>query len=183
VSFWTDPKSAFQNPSPSIGELGEQLVAQWLQTQNWIILHHRWRCRWGEIDLIAQQAERARGEDGEREKTGITTPSSVLAFIEVKTRASKNWDADGRLAITPQKQAKLWQAAQLFLAHYPELANCPCRFDVALVSYQPSHPVSPASMAAIPNATQLPIQLGQPIFVTGYRLLLHDYIPSAFDGL
>jgi putative endonuclease len=187
VSFWTDPKSAFQNPSPSIGELGEQLVAQWLQTQNWVILHHRWRCRWGEIDLIAQQVESGKAEDGESERTGITTPSSLVAFIEVKTRASGNWDADGRLAITPQKQAKLWQAAQLFLANYPELATLPCRFDVALVNYQRisvrSHPVSPAPLSVISNATQPPIQLGQPIVTNGYRLLLQDYIPSAFDGL
>ena len=43
---------------PDIGELGEQLVAGWLQTQDWVILHHRWRCRWGEIDLIAQRDTR-----------------------------------------------------------------------------------------------------------------------------
>ena len=195
MSFWTDPKSAFQNPSPSIGELGEQLVAQWLQTQNWVILHHRWRCRWGEIDLIAQQVEQESERTGMPQTPSTTnyyetpscTPSSVLAFIEVKTRASGNWDADGRLAITPQKQAKLWQAAQLFLANYPELATLPCRFDVALVNYQRisvrSHPVSPAPLSVISNATQPPIQLGQPIVTNGYRLLLQDYIPSAFDGL
>jgi putative endonuclease len=209
VSFWTDPSSASVNPTPNIGQLGEQLVAQWLQAQNWVILHHRWRCRWGEIDLIAQHAEKGTGEEP---KTVSTTNHSgqqsctltslhpqppSLAFVEVKTRSSGNWDADGRLSITPQKQAKLWQAAQLFLAKYPELANFPCRFDVALVSYQRvslrSQGVSPASIsehythlssspAAIPKATQLAIQLGQPIVTAEYRLFLQEYIPSAFDG-
>jgi len=37
-----------------IGVLGEELVAQWLQSTGWVILH-RWRCRWGEIDIIASQ--------------------------------------------------------------------------------------------------------------------------------
>lgn len=210
MSFWTDPRSASVNHTPNIGELGEQLVAQWLQAQNCVILHHRWHCRWGEIDLIAQYAER--GIAGEPKTTSTTNHfgqqsytltslhphSPSLAFVEVKTRSSRNWDADGRLSITPQKQAKLWRAAQLFLAKYPELANLPCRFDVALVSYQRvsphSHGVNPASIpehhihvssspAAIPDAIELPIQLGQPIFTAGYRLILQDYIPSAFDGL
>jgi putative endonuclease len=133
-----------------------------------------------------------------------------LAFVEVKTRSSGNWDADGRLAITPQKQAKLWQAAQLFLAEYPDLANFSCRFDVALVSCQRvskgSRRVSKAASLPLANRDAnkskqhcadsscspvesdntievSPIQLGQPILRAGYRLILQDYIQSAFDGV
>ncbi|HAX80139.1 MAG TPA: hypothetical protein DCY88_30965, partial [Cyanobacteria bacterium UBA11372] len=36
-----------------IGILGEDFVASWLQAQGWTILHRRWRCRWGELDIIA----------------------------------------------------------------------------------------------------------------------------------
>ncbi|RMF25974.1 MAG: YraN family protein, partial [Cyanobacteria bacterium J083] len=36
-----------------IGKAGEKLVAKWLKTQNWQILHQQWRCRFGEIDIIA----------------------------------------------------------------------------------------------------------------------------------
>ncbi|HEY9669145.1 MAG TPA: YraN family protein [Coleofasciculaceae cyanobacterium] len=149
MSYWTDPTAAPQNPTPTVGELGEQLVAEWLQAQNWVILHHRWRCRWGEIDLIACSGARERGKlDAGNVKQNTTmagisqftspcppvSHSPLLAFIEIKTRSPRNWDADGRLAITLQKQAKLLQAAELFLAKYPEMASYPCRFDVALVS-------------------------------------------------
>lgn len=198
MNFWTEAKVGSQSPTPPIGELGEQLVAFWLQTQNWVILHHRWRCRWGEIDLIAQQQEP--GFSGTEENS---YPNLVLAFIEVKTRSPRNWDCDGRLAITPQKQGKLWKSAQYFLAEHPELANLPCRFDVALVSYervsQCSRLVSQATLLAngeaigfeehrtssssSSTAIDIAIHPGQPIFTQGYRLILQEYIPSAFDGL
>ena len=218
MSLESDPISTPLNSTPNVGELGEQLVAQWLHSQNWLILHHRWRCRWGEIDLIAQPAEWGTGRELEqkhslpsletqqqpnsvRTTSGSTNPASSLAFVEVKTRSSGNWDADGRLAITPQKQAKLWRTAQLFLAEHPDLAHLPCRFDVALVSYQrisqrsrrvsqasvsPHSTDSPSLPVAIDqgNSRQVPsIQLGQPLFRAGYRLILQDYIPSAFDRL
>ena len=193
-------------------------MAQWLQTQNWLILHHRWRCPWGEIDLIVQPPEWKTGGDCEQKQSlpnlkthqqpnSVQTTSSrthlasSLAFVEVKTRSSGNWDADGRLAITRQKQAKLWRTAQLFLAEHPHLAHLPCRFDVALVSYQRisqnSRRASQTSLSphstdssSLPvaidkgNGRQVPsIQLGQPLLRAGYRLILQDYIPSAFDGL
>lgn len=172
---------------PNLGLLGEQLVAQWLQSQDWVILHHRWRCRWGEIDLIAQLGEMERRGDG-----GISPdPSyrSTLAFVEVKTRSKGNWDADGLLAITPAKQAKLWQTAALFLAERPDLASLPCRFDVALVNsmrlpqrWRDDDTNTSDSSLANSNVIQLPaVQLGQPVFVAGYQLILQDYLVSAFD--
>ncbi len=154
------------NPPPShypdIGTLGEDLVAQWLQSTGWIILHRRFSCRWGEIDIIAQL------EDGNKD-------NSTVAFIEVKTRSSGNWDGGGRSAITSKKQAKLWRTAQMFLAEYPEKADYPCRFDVAIVLCQRMSKkligviVSQEALASSSDGVHL--------------LTLQEYIPAAFDSI
>ncbi|MBW4618738.1 MAG: YraN family protein [Cyanosarcina radialis HA8281-LM2] len=167
-------------PDPNLGELGEELVARWLQQQGWKILHRRWHCPWGEIDLVAIEGE----GDGEMGRWGDgvrVTPSSsspLLAFVEVKTRSRGNWDADGLLAVDRAKQAKLCQAAQLFLARYPDLADVACRFDVALVKkISITKNVSRQVEKNFPSQ----IEIGQIVSFNNCQLILQDYIPSAFD--
>ncbi|MBD1935114.1 MULTISPECIES: YraN family protein [Cyanophyceae] len=190
---------------PNIGVLGEDLVAQWLHSQGFLILHRRWRCRWGEIDIIARQCSTGdwgqgtgyKGQGtgdwglGTRDKedkeafpksTQSPIPNSqspipnsldpVLAFVEVKTRSRGNWDADGMLAITAKKQAKLWRTAELFLADNPDLANLSCRFDVALVRCVRSL-LSQTPSVASPKPGD--------ITLSGYHLSVQNYIQSAFD--
>ncbi|CCQ48892.1 YraN family protein [Crocosphaera watsonii] len=140
----------------SIGKIGEQFVAQWLTSQGWQILHERWRSPWGEIDLIAQQLD-----------------INIVIFVEVKTRKTRNWDQDGILTVTPQKQAKIRQTADYFLGEYSQFSNFFCRFDVALVHHQPAnHNFSKNSYSVI--------KIGQPIRWGNYQLTLLDYIEAAF---
>jgi putative endonuclease len=146
---------ANQSPSnyPDIGTLGEDLVTNWLEQYGWKIRHRRWHCRWGEIDIIAESG-------------------ATLAFIEVKTRSQGNWDAGGRDAITSRKQQKLWRTAQMYLAQYPEVADCDCRFDVAIV-FQES--ISQDKMISKnSNILSAFSDLEQ-------RLRLQEYIVGAFD--
>ena len=149
-----------QNSKLNLGELGEELVACWLQGQGWEILYRRWRCRWGELDLIAHQSK-----------------EPCLIFVEVKTRRQRNWDADGLLAITPHKQAKIRQTAELFLADRPDLAILPCRFDVALVR---SEGISSHSRQNYIDLDSFPLdrqfQLGQAVLMQGHQLILQDYL-------
>jgi putative endonuclease len=177
-----------QNQTPNVGELGEKLVAEWLKNKGWTILHHRWRCRWGEIDLIAlKMGEGESGEvSGERGAgSGGNSPllrqlDPIIAFIEIKTRSRKNWDEDGLLAITPRKQAKIRQTAELFLANYPDSATVNCRFDVAIVKCERLSPSLRRAVAS--NVIQgTPVELGNPVQVAGYQLILQDYIDSAFE--
>lgn len=74
------------------------------------VLERNWRCRLGEIDLIAEE----RG---------------VLVFAEVRMRRS--WAFGGAAeSVTAAKRARLVAAARLYLSGRPE---APCRFDVFLV--------------------------------------------------
>ncbi|MBD2437938.1 YraN family protein [Nostoc sp. FACHB-110] len=155
-----------------IGQQGEDLVTQWLESTGWLILHRRFNCRWGEIDIIAEYQG---GETQEPSKNILlNTQNLTLAFVEVKTRSPNNWDDGGRSAITAQKQTKLWRTAQVYLAKYPEKADYNCRFDVAVVSYQQKSQLKTGVISA-PDAL---FSLSLP----GYELYLQEYIPAAFDA-
>jgi putative endonuclease len=136
--------------SKQLGELGEALVADWLQQQGWRIVARRWHCRWGELDLVALH------------------PEPWLAFVEVKTRRQGSLDDMGRLAVTAQKQKKLWRSAELFLAQHPQHYDLPCRFDVALVARGQRFRHPPLITRAIADRT--------------YTLALIDYMAHAFGG-
>jgi putative endonuclease len=146
-----------------IGQLGEQFVAQWFISQGGIILHQRWRCRWGEIDLIGQ----------------LTNPD-MITFIEVKTRSRNNWDEGGLLAITPQKQMKICRTVAVFFSKFPQLADSPCRFDVAIVNYQISRQANKDEFTALSEEI---ITIGKPVLWQGYQWILQEYIEAAFEGV
>ncbi|MBD2327845.1 YraN family protein [Alkalinema sp. FACHB-956] len=138
------------HPTPDPGLLGEQLVAQWVATKGGTVLYQRWHCRFGELDVVALNA------------------AGDLIFIEVKTRQPYNWDSDGSLAVTRQKQTKLWKTAQIFLLKHPQHRDRPCRFDLALVHCSPrshSQPDHPGFSRTIAN----------------YHLTLVNYLINALE--
>lgn len=163
-----------------IGNLGETLVADWLTHQGWVVLYRHWFCRWGELDLVVCSHPMEQ-----------LSPRSVLAFVEVKTRARSNWDQNGLLALTHQKQAKLWKTARLFLADHPHLAELPCRFDLALVSYRripkqqkPGFPGFPPTAISNPSTASIGLNSAgidpSLLRANGYELNLQTYLQAAF---
>jgi putative endonuclease len=80
-----------------LGALGEQLAVAHLITLGLRIITRNWRCRYGEIDVIAEDA------------------GHTVVFVEVKTRSG---DGFGGLAdaVTPQKVRRLRRLAGLWLA-------------------------------------------------------------------
>ena len=140
-----------------VGKLAEEIVSQWLTVQGWQILHQRWHCRYGEIDIIA----RSLTED-------------IIIFVEVKTRGDRNWDQNGLLAINERKQAKLILAGEIFLSEYPQYSDFNCRFDVTLLKHRP------LKSSDGNQQLELTTQLQQTIYYQGYQFTIVSYIENAF---
>lgn len=85
-------------------------AAAYLKRKGYQILEQNFRCRQGEIDLIAR--------DG-----------SYLVFIEVKYRSSLK-DGGSLEAVDRRKQRRIIRVAEYYLCMHPEQAALPCRFDV-----------------------------------------------------
>lgn len=94
-----------------IGKWGEALVANDLRRKGWRILASGYRCRLGEIDIIASNGK-------------------FLIFTEVKLRKSAAYGTAGE-AVTLRKQSRIRATAELYLARYP--TKLQPRFDVAEV--------------------------------------------------
>ena len=154
-----------------IGDLGEHLVSQWLQSKSYCILHHSWHCRWGEIDIIAEDK---------------ATPT--LIFVEVKTRKSFNWDNDGLEAVSQLKQQKIIRSAALFLAKNTRYADHFMRFDVALVNYRKQSQQQQLGLTMnnyVTENNEFQTTLSEQLFSSirdGYCLTIKQYLPDAFEA-
>jgi putative endonuclease len=99
----------------AVSRRGEEIAVRFLHEQGYRVVARNYRCRFGEIDLIAR--------DGE-----------TLAFIEVKTRRSQAFGPPA-LAVTIEKQRHLVKASQVYLAQRGK-AHELCRFDVVTIEMQ-----------------------------------------------
>jgi putative endonuclease len=84
----------------ALGTRGEDLAAAELERQGMVILDRNWRCRTGEIDIVAMDFEAANGS---------------LVFCEVKCRTGLGFGPPLE-AITHAKVRKLRQLAGEWLA-------------------------------------------------------------------
>jgi putative endonuclease len=149
----------------------------------------RWRCRWGELDLIAVPS-RCPSRDlsltspATASRATVAQPARSLLFVEVKTRNTTNWDADGALAVSPLKQAKLWQAVRVFLSRYPHYGDAVCRFDVALVRCDRLPRSTPSIADSDPKDLRWPswIDGQQALEIGGYRLAITSYLEGAIEA-
>jgi len=99
----------------AVGRRAESVAALYLRFLGWRILARRFRSGRGsgagEVDIIARRGE-------------------VLAFIEVKARASV---ADALEAVTPTQQARIARGAEAWLQCNPAQGDAAVRFDVIAV--------------------------------------------------
>ena len=98
----------------STGELGEEVAANFLIARGYRILERNFRCKGGEVDIIAR-------DPGDKS----------LVFIEVKARRGLSYGVP-QLAVTSFKQRQISKAALTWLSKN-RLHDTNARFDVIAI--------------------------------------------------
>jgi len=86
------------------------MAADWLEKQGLVIMDKNFRCRQGEIDLIAK--------DGK-----------MVVFVEIKARSRKGMGSAIE-AVNYKKQRTIRKVALFYLIKRYHSVDIPCRFDV-----------------------------------------------------
>ena len=97
---------------PRSGAEGETLACRHLQDRGFRILARNFRCRSGEIDVVAREGD-------------------VTVFVEVKDRRGRS-HGEGHESVTFGKRRRVVRAARLYAASYG-LSEAPIRFDVVSI--------------------------------------------------
>jgi len=113
-----------------IGKRGETLAISFLKKNGYRIIESNFRCRYGEIDIVAQ--------DGK-----------TVAFIEVKTKTSNRFGSPTQ-AIDSRKQRQVSKTALAYISQ-KRLTNYSARFDVVGINIKGSN----SEIELIKNAFEL----------------------------
>lgn len=97
------------------GNVAEQQAVLFLQQQGLKLVQQNFRCRSGEIDIIAFDQD-------------------TLVFVEVRLRQNKGYTSAAE-SITKTKQQRILHTAQYFLYTHPQYQNCNLRFDGVLFTH------------------------------------------------
>ncbi|HEX4023781.1 MAG TPA: YraN family protein [Steroidobacteraceae bacterium] len=108
----TDPRPP--TPRQRLGAQTEQLAARVLQQAGFVILERNYRCRGGELDLVARRG-------------------TLLVIAEVRLRSSEAFGGAAQ-SITAAKRRRILRAARHLLQRRSRLAMLTVRFDALLAA-------------------------------------------------
>lgn len=100
----------FKTTSKQTGDAAEQAACTYLKKQGLKLLDQNYHGRFGELDLVMQDAD-------------------CIVFIEVRYRKKSGFGTPAE-SITYQKQQKLIKTALYYLQQHPKWQNATARFDV-----------------------------------------------------
>jgi putative endonuclease len=106
-----------ERPQPlrqRLGDQTEERAAQRLLQAGFVILERNYRCRGGELDIVARRG-------------------AMLVIAEVRLRSS-NAFGGAAASITAAKRRRILRAARYLLLRQPRLAQLAVRFDVLLAT-------------------------------------------------
>jgi putative endonuclease len=95
------------------GKIGEEEACRWLKEQDYCILQRNWRCRSGEVDIIAAREE-------------------LLIFVEVRSRSSHSGFGTPQESVDQRKMQQVRSTAAVYLQMTGEHTR-QIRFDVIAV--------------------------------------------------
>jgi putative endonuclease len=95
----------------AIGRAAEDAAARFLEAHSLTILARNYRCRTGEIDIVARDA------------------GGVIVIAEVRLRADARYGG-GAASVDFAKQRRIQRATHHLLSRQPALGRHPLRFDV-----------------------------------------------------
>lgn len=93
------------------GRSGEAVASRHLELQGYVILARNWRCKLGEVDIVA-------GRGG------------MVIFVEVRTRRGTSRFGTPAESVDARKQARLRRIAQAYLLAHGWPDEAAVRFDV-----------------------------------------------------
>lgn len=102
-------KQSMQENKRLVGAKYEKVASEYLVSKGYTVTHHNYRCKLGEIDIIAQM-------DG------------MTVFIEVKYRKTNLYGMPSQ-AVNYKKQQRILLTAKYYLRQY-EKYEVNCRFDI-----------------------------------------------------
>jgi putative endonuclease len=96
-----------------LGIRGEDEAARLLKNEGYKILERNYRCRFGEIDIVAKEGD-------------------TIAFVEVKTRGSEEFGSP-KEALDARKRRHITRASMDYLNRQRRSGEAHIRFDVVTV--------------------------------------------------
>ncbi|OCT13832.1 YraN family protein [Paenibacillus pectinilyticus] len=103
-----------------LGQQGEEWAASYLLKQDYLIVERNWRCRSGEIDIIAEKENK-------------------LIFVEVRTRRPSSRFGTAKESVDYRKQLKVRETAQYYLHRFHKYEQS-IQFDVITVEITDMQP-------------------------------------------
>lgn len=97
-----------------MGELGERLAREYLESKSYKILHTNWHHGHKELDIVTQYNE-------------------TIVVVEVKTRASDYWE-EPKDAVRLKKQRRIIDAADAYVQN--QNIDLEVRFDIVSILFE-----------------------------------------------
>ncbi|MCT4594964.1 MAG: YraN family protein [Anaeromicrobium sp.] len=98
-----------------IGKMGEKIAINYLKDKKYKILDTNYRCKCGEIDIIAMDKNR-------------------YVFVEVKTRKNKSYGTPAQ-AVNYKKLQRIYKVSKHYIQN-KKIKTPPMRFDIIEIYYE-----------------------------------------------